>query len=73
MAEDALTAYLNMAEVQAALHVTDGANALPGGWAECASGGLLDYFRIPQDERVTVYPGLLKSIAVLIFNGMEDV
>ena len=67
-ADDALTAYLNRANVQAALHVTAGAKAL-GAWSECASGRDLAYTRIPQDETKTVYPGLLKKIAVLIFNG----
>lgn len=65
---DATTAYLAEPTVLAALHVTEGATA-NGGWADCASGSQLSYTRMPQDERVTVYPGLLKAIGVLIFNG----
>lgn len=65
--QDAYTAYLNSSDVQVALHVTAGANTL-GGWNWYASGSLI-YTRVPQDERVTIYPGLLQKISVLIFNG----
>ena len=62
---DALTTYLNRADVQAAMHVAAGATAV-GAWSECQSG-TVNYTRMPQDERQTVYPGLLQKIAVLIF------
>lgn len=68
VADEALTAYLNEPSVQEALHVQPGAAAL-GAWSECASGSTLSYTRIPQDERLTVYPGLLRVIAVAIYNG----
>ena len=69
-ADDALTAYMNRADVQAALHVGAGA-AVIGPWSECA-GGSLQYTRIPCDEMTDVYPGLLSKIAVLVYNGDQD-
>lgn len=71
VADDALTAYLNEPAVQASLHVAAGVAAV-GPWAECAGPATLAYTRIPQDERVSVYPGLLRSLAVAIYNGDQD-
>jgi carboxypeptidase C (cathepsin A) len=68
-ADDALAAYLNQGNVQAALHVTAAAAAL-GGWAACSSN--LSYTREPQDERVTVYPALIAAMHVIIYNGDQD-
>ena len=67
-ADDALTAYYNRADVQAALHVQAGA-AVIGAWGEC-QGGTVDYTRIPVDQTQTVYPQLLAAgLAIAIYNG----
>ena len=44
------------------------------GWVDCGGsfGRPAEYTRIPQDERVTVYPHLIGKIDVLIFNGDQD-
>lgn len=73
-ATDALTQYLNQSDVVSALHVSASVGVL-GAWSDCAGGGSLSYTRLPQDERVTVYPGLLagsQPLHVLIFNGDQD-
>ena len=70
VADAAVTIFMNDATVQAALHVSAGAAAL-GSWGECQSG-TVSYTREPQDERATVYPGLIAKIAVLIYNGDQD-
>ena len=64
-ADTALTAYMNLPAVQAALHVGSGGAA----WAEC---GGVDYTRLPCDEMTEIYPGLLEKIDVLIYNGDQD-
>ena len=70
-ADEALTAYYNRADVQAALHVQAGA-AVIGAWGEC-QGGTVDYTRIPVDQTKTVYPQLLAAgLAVAIYNGDQD-
>jgi carboxypeptidase C (cathepsin A) len=71
-ADDALTAYLNLPAVQAALHVNaSGAVAAP--WAECAGARTLNYTRFEVDEATDVYPALLAAgLHVLIFNGDQD-
>ena len=71
-ADDALTAWLNDQSVVEALHMGEGIAAL-GPWAECAGGSALTYSRIPCDEPLQVYPGLLQKINVLIYNGDQDV
>ena len=70
-ADEALTAYYNRADVQAALHVQAGA-AVIGSWGEC-QGGTVTYTRIPCDQTKTVYPQLLAAgLAVAIYNGDQD-
>ena len=70
VADEALTAYMNQPDVQAALHVVKGAGVI-GKWSECQSGSVT-YTRIPVDQTKTVYPGLLDKISVLIYNGDQD-
>ena len=46
-----------------------------GTWSDCGGsfGRPVKYTRIPQDERVTVYPELIASgMRILIFNGDQD-
>jgi len=69
-ADAALTAYMNRADVQSAMHFSAGASVI-GPWGEC-QGGTVDYTRIPCDEMVDVYPILLAKIAVIIYNGDQD-
>lgn len=70
-ADDQVTAYVNSTDYQTAYHVETAA-AVIGSWGECASGSTATYYRIPQNETETVYPGLLQKIAVLIYNGDQD-
>jgi len=70
-ADDQVTAYMNRADVQAALHVAAGV-AVIGAWGEC-QGGTVTYTREPCDETTEVYPILLSAgLQVLIFNGDQD-
>ena len=69
-ADSALTAYMNRADVQGAMHFSAGASVI-GPWGEC-QGGTVDYTRSPCDEMVDVYPILLAKIAVIIYNGDQD-
>ena len=43
-------------------------------WEDCGGsfGRPVVYTRIPQDERVTVYPELIGKMRILIFNGDQD-
>lgn len=50
--------------MQAALHVAPAAAAL-GQWSECAGGGAVRYTREPGDERLALYPALIKAIDVV--------
>eukprot|EP00041_Stephanoeca_diplocostata_P006099 m.75550 g.75550 ORF g.75550 m.75550 type:complete len:501 (+) comp16176_c0_seq1:50-1552(+) len=70
-----LSAWMNQASVQRAIHVD---NAIPNGarglWTDCGAsfGRPVAYTRVPQDERVDVYPHLIGAISVLIYNGDQD-
>ena len=72
-----LIAWLNQADVQAALHVTatTGGRQRSGSWTDCGGsfGHAVTYKREPMDERVTVYPGLVAAVRVLVYNGDQDV
>jgi hypothetical protein len=66
-------AWLSRSDVQTAIHVSAAVptSPTPTLWADCGGSFGRDpkYTRIPQDERVSVYPHLIGRIKVLIFNG----
>lgn len=70
-ADDAVTAYMNMSSVISAFHFEKGF-AIQGTWAECASSATIEYTRVPCNEMTEVYPGLLDTMAVLVYNGDND-
>jgi carboxypeptidase C (cathepsin A) len=70
-----LIAWLNQADVQAALHVAATGRQGSGNWTDCGGsfGHDVTYKREPMDERATVYPGLVAAVRVLVYNGDQDV
>eukprot|EP00040_Diaphanoeca_grandis_P016095 m.82913 g.82913 ORF g.82913 m.82913 type:complete len:497 (+) comp25571_c0_seq2:670-2160(+) len=69
-----LIRYLTRADVQRALHVENASVNQSGNWVDCGGsfGRGVAYTRVPQDERVSVYPDLIGSIRILIYNGDQD-
>eukprot|EP00039_Didymoeca_costata_P010663 m.144350 g.144350 ORF g.144350 m.144350 type:complete len:475 (+) comp14917_c0_seq4:46-1470(+) len=67
-----LISYLNQPDTQKAINVGESLNG--GNWNDCGAsfGRPVVYTRVPQDERVTVYPDLINTIKILIYNGDQD-
>ena len=77
-----LIRYMSRADVQRAIHVSESSAAATStdtstgavNWEDCGGsfGRPVVYTRIPQDERVTVYPELIGKMRILVFNGDQD-
>jgi serine carboxypeptidase-like clade 1 len=69
--DDAVTSYMNLSSVVSAFHFEAG-SAVQGAWKECAGRDTLVYTIIPDNEMTDVYPVLLQSMRVLVYNGDND-
>jgi carboxypeptidase C (cathepsin A) len=67
LTDTAMTTYFNMDSVRTALHVA--AASVTGPWALCAN---IAYTPTEPNEPRDIYPTLINSIRVLIYNGESD-